>query len=80
MLSCFFVLSYGNGEGGIAIIKTTKEEFIVSAAEYLDRCIQEEERVRIDCEGGRCVLVDGETWVAMVDALGQVMREGTIVH
>ena len=55
------------------MIKTTKEEFIVSAAEYLDRCIQEEERVRIVCEDGRCVLVDGETWMAVVEALGQVM-------
>jgi hypothetical protein len=57
------------------MIKTTKEEFIDRAAEYLDRCIQEEERVRIDCEGGRCVLVDGETWTAVVEALGQVMNE-----
>ena len=55
------------------MLKMTKEEFEANAADYLCHCVEQEERIYIDCGGGRCVLVDGETWAAMVNVLRVVL-------
>ena len=55
------------------MLRITKEDFVANVAEHLCRCMDQEERIYIDCGGSRCVLVDGETWAAMMDVLGEVM-------
>lgn len=55
------------------MLKMTKEDFVANAAEHLCRCVDQEERIYIDCGGCRCVLVDGETWAAMVNVLRVVL-------
>ena len=59
------------------MLRITKEDFVVNAEEYLCRCADQEERVYVDCGGSRCVLVDGETWAAMIGVLAKSIEMDT---
>lgn len=62
-------------ERRVRVIKTTEKQFIAEPEKYLDLCVKKDHLICVERSEACCVLINGESWEAIVRTLKKAVVE-----